>query len=99
MTDVRVTVEPAKRLKLPPAGELAEHVRDSTPRQGNSPPPAFVEAQLRMAAVQTALEIERGALHKLIREAYRRGVPLNTLARWSGYTSNWVGAIVRGAYE
>jgi hypothetical protein len=95
--EVRLQLEPEDRLELPAAPELHEHVRASRPRAGNAPPPAFVEQQLRIAALEAALTLERGHMHRLVREAHRLGAPVNTLARWSGYTPRWIGRITSAA--
>lgn len=94
---IEVILEPDVRPPLPTGPALHEHVRRSVPQQGGDPPAAFVEATARLRALEEALDAEREQLHALMREAYRHGVPLNTLARWSGYTSRWVGVIAKAA--
>lgn len=93
----RVTFEPATaRPPLPGGPVLHRMVRASTPRKGGEPPAAFTWSRERAEALDVAQRELRDGMRELIRTAYERGVPVSTLARWSGYTPRWVSVIVAG---
>lgn len=94
MREITVTVGGQAVPKLERGAALHEYVRASAGRDGNSPPPAFAVARQRTEALAAAVEAERAETHALVREAFRRGVPISTLARWTGYTPRWISTIV-----
>jgi len=80
--------------KLERGEALVAFVRASAGRDGNSPPPAFAIRRQRTELLQAILDGEREGTHALVRQAFRRGVPISTLARWTGYTPRWISTIV-----
>lgn len=94
---ITATFEPSTpRPALPRGAKLHEHVRASVPRKGNHPPEAFAVTRERLDALEKAKANETIAMQELLRIAFAQGVPVSTLARWSGYTPRWVGIIVDG---